>query len=252
MNDRRRPLEQHGGPIHATAGTADLCGILLPDAARLQEEDAQFANQGGFSRHHPALPLYTEADARACLAQLRVVDFGRPFAPLPGLTATLQRAGHLLGAASVRLAHEGGAVLFSGDLGRRNDPIMPAPAPVDGADVIVVESTYGDRTHPTLSPEDELAPVLARVAARGGIAVVPTFAVGRAQALLHAIALLKARKQIPRSLPVFLDSPMAVHTTHLFEQHLGEHRLSEKESRALTRSSWANRYWARASPWRAA
>ena len=216
------------GPIHATAGTADLCGILLPDAARLQEEDAQFANQGGFSRHHPALPLYTEADARACLAQLRVVDFGRPFAPLPGLTATLQRAGHLLGAASVRLAHEGGAVLFSGDLGRRNDPIMPAPAPVDGADVIVVESTYGDRTHPTLSPEDELAPVLARVAARGGIAVVPTFAVGRAQALLLTLARLKAAQRIP-DVPVYLDSPMAVDATGLYLRHRAEHRLDEAQ-----------------------
>jgi metallo-beta-lactamase family protein len=216
------------GPIHATGGTADLCGLLLPDAARIQEEDAQYANQAGFSRHHPALPLYTEEDARACLGQLRVEPFGTAFAPIPGLAVTLQRAGHLLGAAAARIAHAGGTVLFSGDVGRRHDPIMLPPEPVGDADTIVVESTYGDRTHPAISPEDELAPVLARVAARGGVAVIPTFAVGRAQSLLLTLARLKAAQRIP-AVPVYLDSPMAVDATALYLRHRAEHRLDEAQ-----------------------
>lgn len=229
--------EGFAGKVHATRGTRDLCKILLPDSGHLQEEDAAFANRHGFSKHAPALPLYTRNDARACLRQIKASDFGKRFSPIPGWHVTFLEAGHILGASSVLVEVAGRRVLFSGDLGRSDDLIMSPPAHAPLADTVLIESTYGDREHPKDDLLAELAPLLRKVVARGGIAVVPVFAVGRAQALLHAIALLKTRREIPRSVPVFLDSPMAVHTTHLFEQHPGEHRLSEKESQALTRSA---------------
>jgi metallo-beta-lactamase family protein len=225
------------GKVYATRATRDLCKILLPDSGYLQEEDAAFANRHGFSKHAPAKPLYTRNDARACLKQIKATAFGRSVSPIPGWRITFQQAGHILGAASVLLEVAGRRILFSGDLGRSDDLIMHPPANAPMADTVLIESTYGDREHPHDTLLDELGPLLKKVAARGGVAVVPVFAVGRAQALLHAIELLKGRREIARSLPVFLDSPMAVHTTHLFEQHPGLHRLTEKQSRALTRSA---------------
>lgn len=225
------------GKVYATPGTRDLCNILLPDSGHLQEEDAAFANRHGFSRHAPALPLYTRNDARACLKQIKTRVFGKRFAPIPGWQVSFHAAGHILGASSVLVEVAGRRILFSGDLGRSDDLIMNPPDHAPLADTVLIESTYGDREHPKDDVLAELATLLRKVVARGGVAVVPVFAVGRAQALLHAIALLKERRKIPRSVPVFLDSPMAVHTTHLFEQHPGEHRLSEKESHALTRGA---------------
>lgn len=225
------------GRVHATAGTRDLCAILLPDSGHLQEEDAEFANRHGFSKHNPALPLYTRRDALDCLKLIRTEPFARPFQPARGWHATFSPAGHILGAASLLLEVGGHRILFSGDLGRSDDIIMDPPADPPAADTVVIESTYGDRLHP---PEDlmaELGPALQRVAARGGVAVVPVFAVGRAQSLLHAIVTLKAQGAIPRSLPVFLDSPMAVHSTHIFTQHPGEHRLNDHQVRALAHAA---------------
>jgi len=227
--------EGFSGPVYASSGTRDLCKILLPDSGHLQEEDAAFANRHGFSRHAPALPLYTRQDALDCLPLLKAVSFGQSFSPLRGWRATLYPAGHILGAASILLEVAGRRILFSGDLGRPDDLIMNPPAQAPAADTVLVESTYGDRTHPKEDVLAELAAPLQKLARRGGVAVIPVFAVGRAQALLHAIHLLKVRGQLPPSLPVFLDSPMAVHTTHLFGHHPGEHRLSDKEAHALTR-----------------
>jgi len=227
--------EGFSGPVYASSGTRDLCKILLPDSGHLQEEDAAFANRHGFSRHSPALPLYTRQDALDCLPLLKAVPLGQPFSPFHGWRATLSPAGHILGAAMVLLEVAGRRILFSGDLGRPDDLIMNPPTPAPAADKVLVESTYGDRTHPEEDILAELGAPLRRLAKRGGVAVIPVFAVGRAQALLHAIHLLKVRGELPQSLPVFLDSPMAVHTTHLFEQHPGEHRLSEKDAHALTR-----------------
>ena len=229
--------EGFSGPVYGTHGTRDLCRILLPDSGHLQEEDAGFANRHGFSKHAPAQPLYTRNDALDCLKLFKAVDFGKPFGPLPGWRATFSSAGHILGAASLLLEVAGRRILFSGDLGRPDDLIMGPPDPAPQADTVLIESTYGDRAHPAEDLLAELGPVLHKVVARGGVAVVPVFAVGRAQALLHAIALLKARGAIAKSVPVFLDSPMAVHSTHLFEQHLGEHRLTQREARALTRGA---------------
>jgi metallo-beta-lactamase family protein len=229
--------EGFAGPIYATPGTRDLCKVLLPDSGHIQEEDAEFANRHQFSRHETALPLYTRQDALDALPLIKIQSFGKTFSPLPGWKATFSAAGHILGAASILLEVGGRRILFSGDLGRPDDLIMSPPEPAPQADTVLIESTYGDRIHPDENILAELAPALQRVAKRGGVAVVPVFAVGRAQALLHAIHLLKLKGDLPSSLPVFLDSPMAVHTTHLFDSHLGEHRLSQQDARALTHNA---------------
>ncbi|HEU4687433.1 MAG TPA: MBL fold metallo-hydrolase [Vicinamibacterales bacterium] len=217
------------GRIYATSATVELCRILLPDSGHLQEEQAQFANRHGFSKHSPALPLYTEKDAYDCLKKFRAVSFDEAVEPAPGVRATFARAGHLLGAASVRVQHDGKSILFSGDVGRPADPLMLAPAAPAAADYLVVESTYGDRTHAVLDPQTELRDVIRRTCARGGVIVIPTFAVGRAQLLLLLIARLQAAGEIPR-IPVYLDSPMAIDATELFARFGAEHRLSKEEA----------------------
>ena len=225
------------GHIYATKGSLDLCRILLPDSGHLQEEDASFANRHGFSKHSPALPLYTREEAIDCLPLIKAVEFNHSFSPIPGWKATFSSAGHILGAASLLLEVAGRRLLFSGDLGRPDDLIMNPPDKAPDADTVLIESTYGDRAHPKEDVVAELGPALQKLVKRGGIAVVPVFAVGRAQALLHAINLLKAKGEIPHSLPVYLDSPMAVNTTNLFVHHLGEHRLSQQEAYALTHAA---------------
>ena len=225
------------GKVYATSGTQDLCKILLPDSGHIQEEDAAFANRHGFSKHTPALPLYTRQDALDCLPHIKAVKMGSTFQPIPGWRVTFTSAGHILGAASVLLEVADRRILFSGDLGRPDDSIMLAPQPPPAADTVLIESTYGDRQHPVENLMSELGTALHKLAARGGVAVVPVFAVGRAQAVLHAIAQLKANGKVPHALPVFLDSPMAVHTTHLFEHHIGEHRLSPHDAHALAKGA---------------
>jgi metallo-beta-lactamase family protein len=225
------------GQAWCTPATRDLCHILLPDSGHLQEEDAAYANRKGFSKHQPALPLYTEGDARESLKHLRAARPNEAFEPLPGWRLRFSGAGHILGAASVLVEVGGRRLLFSGDLGRPDDALMRAPEPPPEADVVVCESTYGDRTHPKEDVLAELAPALVRAAARGGTVVMPVFAVGRAQALLYAIAQLKARGDLPHGLPVYLDSPMAVETTELYERHLGEHRLSAAQCRDMERAA---------------
>ncbi|PUE56150.1 MBL fold metallo-hydrolase [Limnohabitans sp. Rim8] len=213
------------GRVHATPATCDLCAILLPDSGHIQEEDAAFLNRHGYSKHTPALPLYSKHDAIVSLNLLHSEVIGKTFSPIPGWKATFSSAGHILGAASILLEVAGRRILFSGDLGRPDDLVMNPPDLPPEADTVLIESTYGNRTHPKEDVLAELAPALKRVASRGGVAVVPVFAVGRAQALLHAIALLKERGDIPRSLPIFLDSPMAVHTTELLPRHPDALRL---------------------------
>ncbi len=222
------------GHAWATPGTRELCGILLPDSGHIQEEDAAFANRHGFSKHTPALPLYTRKDALASLKLIKPVAFNHSFEPMPGCQATFSHAGHILGAASLLLEIAGRRILFSGDLGRTDDFIMNPPDRAPAADTVIIESTYGDRQHPREDVLSELGPALQRLASRGGVAVVPVFAVGRAQEILHAIAVLKARGELPAKLPVFLDSPMAIHSTHLFEHFPGEHKLDARQVRDLT------------------
>lgn len=216
------------GPVYCTPSTLALCKILLPDAGRLQEEQAEFENHHKLSRHAQALALYTEEDAWAALKQMHPIDFDNTFAPIEGWSATFRYSGHILGAASVKVSSGGRSVLFSGDLGRSDDLLMKPPAVPDDADVLVIESTYGDRQHSDSDPLTQLAEVINRTAARGGQVIIPSFAVGRAQTLLHCISQLKQARRIP-DLPVYLNSPMAVDATRLYSHHAHEHRLSPQE-----------------------
>jgi len=221
------------GHIHCTPATFELCKLLLPDSGRLQEEDAEYANRHGFSKHHPAVALYTEDDAMRSLPLFRTVGFDRPI-PLGGkLAAEFAPAGHILGAAMARIDDGRTRVTFSGDLGRPDDPIMVAPRDLGDADFVVVESTYGDRVHAKIDPCDELQPIISRTIARGGAVIVPSFAVGRAQALMYCIHRLKRLGRIPRDLPIFLNSPMAQDVTGLYERFSREQRLDRTECQAI-------------------
>ena len=222
------------GDIWCTPPTAALADILLPDTAHLQEEEARIGNRRRSSRHHPALPLFTQDDAEAALEQIRTHPVGSPFEPAPGIEARFSSAGHILGAASAWLGDGARSVLFSGDLGRDDDPIMRPPDPPPAADHIVVESTYGNRVHPAEDPSDALAEVVTSTAAHGGIVLIPVFAVGRAQMVLHLLARLRGEGRIP-PVPTFLNSPRAVDATELFLRSDGEHRLDRREIAEMCR-----------------
>jgi metallo-beta-lactamase family protein len=219
------------GKITCTEATADLCRILLPDSGYLQEQDAELANRYGYSKHKPALPLYTEKDAREALKSFSPVPFHKPQKLAEGVEARFLRAGHILGASMISLNAHGTRIVFSGDLGRPNDPTMFPPEPVDEADYLLVESTYGNRSHNSHSAEDMLAEAIGRTAGRGGTIVIPSFAVGRAQMLLVYLHRLKKAGRIP-NLPVFLDSPMAINASDIFEAHPGDHKMSKAETHA--------------------
>lgn len=216
------------GKIFCTTATERLCRILLPDSGKLQEEEALYANQKGFSKHHPALALYTMDDAEKCLRNFAPISFHQSFQVSKNVSAKFIPAGHILGAASVQLRIEDKTVVFSGDLGRQHDLVMRPPELISQADVLVVESTYGAKFHGSLDPLDQLEAIAHRTFQRGGIVVAPSFAVGRAQSLLYVIYLLKKAKRIP-DVPVFLDSPMAIDATEVFCAFQDEHRLSAEE-----------------------
>ena len=222
------------GPIYTTPGSIDLCHLLLPDSGRLQEEDAEYLNRHHASKHKPALPLYTEEDARHALRYMQAVPFNETIEIVPGMQLSLRPAGHILGAASAEIHAGGLTIVFSGDVGRDDDPIMRPPTPLGKVDYLVVESTYGDRLHQPEDNEALLAEIIQRTAGRGGSVVIPAFAVGRAQALLFLLSRLKARHAIP-DLPVFLDSPMAIDMTEIYHRHRAEHRLSPQECKGLCR-----------------
>ncbi|MGO4684591.1 MBL fold metallo-hydrolase RNA specificity domain-containing protein [Hyphomicrobium sp. 2TAF46] len=219
------------GRVYCSKATQELCEILLPDSAHLQEEEARFANKRGFSKHKPALPLYTVDDANRALKHLDPVDFDEPIRLSAASSARLLPAGHILGAAMILIESAGKRVLFSGDLGRPNDPIMRPPTKVEAVDVLVLESTYGNRRHSPADPELELASHLDRALSRGGVVVIPAFAVGRAQTLLHLVARLKGHGKIP-NVPIYLNSPMAVDATRIYHTYRSEHRLSVEECKA--------------------
>jgi metallo-beta-lactamase family protein len=214
------------GPIYCSEATFDLCKILLPDSGYIQEEDAAQANRHNYTKHGPALPLYTAQEARDCLQYFRPVDFGQPHRLSDDLSFTLHRAGHILGASFIRVSDGGGtSVLFSGDIGRLNDPVMKSPAQIQDADYLVVESTYGDRLHDKNDPTGDIEKVVNETAARGGTVVIPAFAVGRAQAIMYYLHKLKNENRISRNIPVYLDSPMAINASELLCKHLNDHRL---------------------------
>jgi metallo-beta-lactamase family protein len=213
------------GSVWATPATVELCEINLHDAAHLQEEDANFANKKGFSKHTPALPLFNTRDVERSLARFKPLPYDRDLALDGQWKVTLRNAGHVLGSAMVQAeiaCRRGTArILFSGDLGRAHSIILEDPERIDHADYLVIESTYGDRMHPAEETSEEVAGIVRNTAARGGSLVVPAFALGRTQQLLYIIRELKARQAIP-DLPVYLDSPMAAEITEVFCRHIEE------------------------------
>ncbi len=227
----RLVLDGFKGKIYCTPATRDVAELILLDSAWLQEKDAEFANRKGFSKHKPALPLYRVQDAERALAQFRTVALHEE-TTLPGDARLLMReAGHILGAATAQIDIGGKRVVFSGDLGRYDDPVMHDPEAAPEADYVVIESTYGNRRHDHADPVQALGEVIERTVQRGGTVVIPAFAVGRAQALIHYLWLLRQRGGL-KNVPVYLDSPMAANATQLLHKHDGGHRIAMADCEA--------------------
>ncbi len=223
------------GQILASAATVDLARLVLPDSGHLQEEDALYANKKGFSKHKPALPLYTHDEAVKSLELFRVADGSEPLEISPHFKLKFFRAGHILGARMVEVtATEGGKavrVLFSGDIGRFPQLIIREPSIPDAADYLVCESTYGDRLHPTDDYQARLAQIVESTAARGGSVIIPSFAIGRTQELLYLFRILIGQNQM-HDLPIHVDSPMAIDATDLYRKHREDHNLQTDEYEA--------------------
>lgn len=217
------------GKIYASYATRDLCEILLLDAGRIQEEDARRANRYGYSKHHPALPLYTESDAKESLKYFHCIDFDKIYHLKNNLTFSLSHSGHILGSSFITLKNNDTTVVFSGDIGRPQDPVMTHLAQIQFADYLVLESTYGARLHPDIDVLTKLEEIFNSTFAKGGSVVIPAFAVGRTQILLYYIYKLKQEKRLSGLIPIYLDSPMAQDVTTLWNKYAGEHRLSKEE-----------------------
>ena len=217
----RLAMQGFRGRVFCTAGTRDLCRIVLPDSGRIQEEDAENANRHGYSRHHPALPLYTEADAFRAVSLLQPVGYERPMPVADGIEAEFINAGHLLGSAFVRVRTGGLTILFGGDLGRYDRPVLPDPARVDEADYLLVESPYGNRVHEKDDDGAKLAAIVRETAERGGRVIIPAFAIGRVEEVLYWLKRLEDEKRIP-VLPVFVDSPMAAAALARYSERVNE------------------------------
>jgi len=224
----RLVAEGYKGRIYCTPGTLELCGLVLPDAGRIQEEDARQANKYGYTRHAPAQPLFTENDALRALTQLQPIGYEKQFDLGKGLSFDFLPAGHLLGSAYVRVHAPGGTVLFGGDLGRFGRPVLPDPAPVDQADVLLVESTYGDRLHPADDDGERLAEVIRTTIDRRGKVIVPSFAIGRVEEVLYWVKRLEEEGRIP-VVPVYVDSPMALEALNFYARRTDE--LDDEMSR---------------------
>lgn len=221
------------GPIYANSATHELCGVLLPDSAHLQEEDAQFIGKKGYSQHKPPLPLYTVAESQAAIALLKEIPANDPFTISPEFSVRPHDAGHILGATWLELTiTEGGKhtlVVFSGDLGRYDQPILRDPESPSRADFLLCESTYGDRDHPSGSVLDALADVVNRTAKRGGAMVIPAFAVDRTQLLMYYLRELQDEQRIPL-LPIYMDSPMAINVTDMYLRHRADHDMKPPQN----------------------
>lgn len=216
------------GPVHATHGTAELCGLVLPDSGHLLEEEASHWLRRGGSKHAVPRALYTAEDAVRSLDFLHPTDFDNPVAIGGGITATFVPAGHILGAAQVRLEVAGKIIHFTGDLGRPNDPLMNPPRALESCDVLVTESTYGNRAHSSADPATQLAEIVNRVVRRGGVCIISAFAVGRTESILLHLERLREARAIP-DVPIYLNSPMAVNATEIYRRHPEEHRLAADE-----------------------
>jgi metallo-beta-lactamase family protein len=221
------------GPIFSTPGTRDLCSILLPDAGKLQEEEASYANRKGYSKHSPALPLFTYEDGQKVLDQFVLVDFGAEKILRQNLKFCFFHSGHILGAASVLLTSEKTSIAFSGDLGRPNDLVMKAPEFIHRAKYLVIESTYGDEIHTEEDPLDSFEKAINRCFARQGLVIIPAFSVGRTQSIIYALYKLRKQKRIP-DIPIFLNSPMSIHATDIYKKHLDELKITQQESTEMS------------------
>jgi metallo-beta-lactamase family protein len=214
--------------IWCSPATSELTKLLLLDSARLQEEEAAFRDKHHKSRHHPPLPLYTEVDAQATVGKLKPVPIETKIEIAPGVSATWRLMGHILGACSITLDFNGKRIVFSGDIGRYGEPILVDPTPLEMGDMLLIESTYGNRKHNLTSDlRQELAEIVQRTARRGGAVIIPSFAVGRTQTLLYYLRELKAAKQIP-DIPVIIDSPMARDATAIYQRHTNEYDAAAK------------------------
>jgi metallo-beta-lactamase family protein len=220
------------GKVYCTAGTRDLCAILLPDSGHLQEEDAARANKYGYSKHKPALPLYTQEDGILAVRSFFPIDFHHRLELLNGVFLTLLPAGHIIGSSLVLIEADNKKILFSGDLGRPRDPVMNPPARLPYVDFLVLESTYGNRLHGQENPMEVMAESIQKTVAQGGSIIIPAFAVGRTQDILYYLYQLKTAKRIP-DIPIYLDSPMAQDVSDLMTQYASEHRLSKELCRAI-------------------
>ncbi len=209
------------GRIFCTPGTRELCTLVLPDSAHIQEEDARDANRHGYTKHHPALPLYTSNDAARAIGQLQPVGYNRPVPVVPGLEVEFINAGHLLGSAYARVRLGDKTILFGGDLGRYGRPVLPDPSPVDAADVLLVESTYGDRLHEADDDGARLAAIVNDSVKRGGKLIIPSFAIGRVEEVLYWLKALEDARRIP-VLPVYVDSPMAAAALQFYANRRSE------------------------------
>lgn len=227
-------LVKHGfsGNIYCTEGTKDLCDILLPDSGYLQEEEAFFANKHGFSKHRPALPLYTVEDAKQALTHFRPQSYRTVLSLDDIFQIQFIPAGHIIGAAFVQVTAKNNTILFTGDMGRPQDPVMRAPTLITEADYLVIESTYGNRLHEHEEAKDLIKNIVNDTLSRGGSLIIPSFAVGRAQSILYYLSQLKAEKAIPE-VPIYLDSPMAINATDILAHHAEDHRLSADACKAL-------------------
>lgn len=224
------------GPIYSTEATKALCEILLPDSGYLQEEDARYANKHKFSKHAQALPLYSEEDALASISSFKTVPWQREISLSSHLSFSFHPVGHILGAAFIELHIAGRRIVFSGDLGRQRNCIMPPPTSPLKSNYLVVESTYGNRLHPSEDPQESLKNLINKTIQRGGTVLIPAFAVGRAQELLYLISQLKATYEIP-DVPVYLNSPMAIRATRLFCDFVGEHALTPEECEKMSKTA---------------
>jgi metallo-beta-lactamase family protein len=209
------------GRVFCTAGTQDLCRIVLPDSGRIQEEDAANANRHGYSKHAPALPLYGEADAFRAISQLQPVGYDRPMPVAADVEVEFINAGHLLGSSYARVRTGGRTILFGGDLGRFDRPVLPDPTMIAEADYLLVESTYGNRVHDEDDNGSQLAEVISQTVERGGRIIIPAFAIGRVEELIYWIKRLEEERRIP-VLPVFVDSPMAIDALARYTERLRE------------------------------
>ncbi len=225
-----RLVGTHGfqGEVRATRATTDLLSVMLPDSGRIQEEDAFYANKKGYSRHDPALPLYTEAHALEALKLMRPVEY-HEWVDVPVGRARFSFAGHILGSAHISLETAGSTITFSGDVGRWDIPVLKDPQPPQGADLLLIESTYGGRSHkdPSSDANEMMARVFDKIVGTDGVLVIPAFSIGRTQEILYRIRELEESGRIP-SLPIFLDSPMAIDATEMYARHHEEHDMEMK------------------------